>query len=952
MLAYFQKTLLVFSLIITTVCSAHAEPNLEQSPQASITQKISSIEENPDKPQVLFQLKELLDGYKLKNNERLQVLKAIESQYRNTNDFIKAIETVNRIILLSEQNSKSVELAHAYKRLGIYRYLKGEYEQSIEHYTDALAIFNALNRPILIANMHNNIGLAQAALGQNIQAINSYQLAKSIYQEIGSEIDNIDIRFNIAGLYLKLERYDTAIEAYLDVIEKRKEISDFEGLAQAYSDLGIAYKQSNKPEVALEYMQKSLAYYLHENDLFNLASIYHNISEVYFELNQHDRVLSFAKKSIDIAQQNEYKTALSGALHTYAKGLYYLGNAKDSLNYLLQSQKIAEELTYAKQLLNNYSLFSLVYASLNQPKQALKFHQLYILARNKRENDNFNLLLASYESEQLKQQVLQLKQNEKLQQLELSKTGQKRNFIIIAFVLLVLIAFFVYRRNAERRSKLELISKVKQRTKELELLADKLQAANKVKSLFLANMSHEIRTPLTAIIAQAEALIYEDINESTLHTDINIIYSNSLHLLELINNILDLSKVEANKLDLDIQSQDLHIILQDVASMFSEQAKIKGLTFSVYHALPVPFVIPIDGIRIKQILINLCANAVKFTKQGHVKVIVKLASNQIIFSVEDTGIGLSSSQINSLFESFTQGDSSISRRFGGTGLGLCLSQQLAQLMQGNIDISSVLNQGSTFAFSLPCPPGIEEKADNQLHLIESTVEANTRKETVEKISGTILLAEDHQDNRQLISRLLRSLGLEVYTAKNGKEAVEKFLQYQPQVILLDIQMPEMDGIEAHTIMRQKGATQPIIALTANAMAHEVEEYLTQGFDNHLKKPIERKIFIQTICHYYQHKVCSDKVEEALNQVDMSDLIEQFKSNLVLEQQDIILHIKNDDYEQLSQLVHRIAGAAQMFGFSALSQYAIALETSLKNKEFSRVNDQSQTLLNEIDQVLW
>ena len=951
MLVHFQKISLALFLFLM-VFHTSAEQTREPSSSLSIEQEISAIEANPDKSFVLLQFTDLLDAFDLDNNERLQVLKAIESQYRNSNNFIKAIETVNRIILLSERSSTSEELAQAYKRLGIYHYLKGEYEQSIEHYTDALAIFNAIRKPILIANMHNNIGLAQAALGQNIQAINSYQLAKGIYQEFGNESDNIDIRFNIAGLYLKLERYDTAIEAYLDVIEKRKIINDFKGLAQAYSDLGIAYKQSNKPEVALGYMQKSLAYYLNDNDLFNLASIYHNISEVYFELNQHDRVLSFAQESIAIAEKNEYKTALSGALHTYAKGLYYLGDAEKSLSFLLRSQTIAEELSYAKQLLNNYSLLSLVYASLNQPSKALKYHQLYILARNKRENDNFNLLLASYESEQLKQQVLQLKQNEKLQQLELSKTGQKRKFIIIAIVLMALTAFFVYRRNAERRSKLELITKVKQRTKDLELLAEKLQAADQVKSLFLANMSHEIRTPLTAIIAQAEALIYEDINESTLLSDINIIHSNSLHLLELINNILDLSKVEANKLDLDIQPHDLHIILHDVASMFIEQAKNKGLTFSVFHALPVPFVIPVDSIRIKQILINLCANAVKFTKQGHVKVIARLASNQLIFSVEDTGIGLSSSQINSLFESFTQGDSSISRRFGGTGLGLCLSQQLAQLMKGNIEISSVLNQGSTFSFKLPCPQGIEFDVDNKLHLIESTIETDSKKEKVEKISGTILLAEDHQDNRQLISRLLASLGLEVYTAKNGKDAVDKFIQYQPQVILLDIQMPEMDGIEAHSIMRQKGATQPIIALTANAMSHEVEEYLAQGFDNHLKKPIERKVFIQTICQYYRHEVCSDKAEETLKQVDMSDLIEQFKSNLALEQQDIILHIKNDDFEQLSLLVHRIAGAAQMFGFSALSQYAITLETSLKNKEYERVNDQSQTLLNEIDQVLW
>ncbi|MDG1753338.1 MAG: tetratricopeptide repeat protein, partial [Thalassotalea sp.] len=865
MLGYFQKSSVALYFLFI-VCSAFAEQTIDKASDSIINQQISIIQEESDKALALSQLKDLLNSFDLNNNERLEVLEAIENLYRQSNNFINAIETVNRIILLSEQKSTPLVLAQAYKRLGVYHYLKGEYEQSIEHYSDALAIFKIIGKPLLIANLQNNIGLAKAALGMNTQAINSYQLAQSIYQEFGSELDKIDIRFNIAGLYLKLERYDNAIEIYQDVIERRIVINDFKGVANAYSDLGIAYKQSNKPEVALEYMQKSLKYYLEKNDLFYLASIYHNIAEVYFELNQYDRVLSFAEKSIAIAEKHQYKTALSGAFHTYAKGLYYLEEAENALSYLMRSQKIAKELNYEKQLLSNFSLFSLVYATLKQPENALKYHQLYVTARNKRENDNFNLLLANYESEQLKQQVNQLKQNEKLQQLELSKAGQKRNFIIIATLLLLLMAFFIYRRNVERTSKLELVSKVKKRTQDLELLADELKAANKVKSLFLANMSHEIRTPLTAIIAQAEALIYDDIDDSTLLKDINIIHSNSLHLLELINNILDLSKVEANKLELEIHSQDLHTVLHEVSSMFSEQATSKGLTFTVSHALPIPFVIPIDSVRLKQILINLCSNAVKFTSKGHVKIVVSIKSKQLIFSVEDTGIGLSSSQINNLFESFTQGDSSISRRFGGTGLGLCLSQQLALLMKGKIEIASTLNQGSTFSFILPCSHIVDEYTDTKLHTIQTAIDTDKVKEQVEKISGTILLAEDHQDNRQLFSRLLRSLGLEVYTAKNGKEAVQQFIQHQPEVILLDIQMPEMDGIEAHSIMRQKGATQPIIALTANAMSHEVEDYLAQGFDSHLKKPIERKAFVKTISQYYKDNICTDKAEATLNNV--------------------------------------------------------------------------------------
>jgi CheY-like chemotaxis protein len=225
-------------------------------------------------------------------------------------------------------------------------------------------------------------------------------------------------------------------------------------------------------------------------------------------------------------------------------------------------------------------------------------------------------------------------------------------------------------------------------------------------------------------------------------------------------------------------------------------------------------------------------------------------------------------------------------------------------------------------------------------------------EPVKSYSGQILLADDHDDNRRLVTRLLERLGLEVITAKNGKEAIEQFLVTQPQLILLDIQMPEMDGIEAFKILKQKGCTAPIIALTANAMAHEVDQYATLGFDGYLKKPIERTLFINTIAKYCGTIKEIEEVESRLASIDMSDLVAQFKSNLVLEQQDLLLLLKHNDLQKLSQLAHRIAGAAQMFGFALLSEKAIALESVIKENDAEQVNDIAQHMLNEIDQVLW
>jgi signal transduction histidine kinase/CheY-like chemotaxis protein len=526
--------------------------------------------------------------------------------------------------------------------------------------------------------------------------------------------------------------------------------------------------------------------------------------------------------------------------------------------------------------------------------------------------------------------------------------------LIVITLLIFVIVLFLSRRHSDRKSKLLLESQVKQRTEELQASTSALKKANKVKGEFLANMSHEIRTPLTAVMGQAEAIMHGEVEHQEVLKEVGIIYSNSLHLLALINNILDLSKVEANKLELELRQQNLHEILDQLTDIFSEQAKSKGLSFEITHQLPQPFYLLIDGLRLKQILINLCSNAIKFTANGNVKVEVLTKNDQLVFTISDTGIGLSYTQLQRIFDSFTQGDSSISRRFGGSGLGLCLSERLAKLMGGNIELDSTLGQGSIFSLILPLTSDttqpslagvINDKIDQQITVVS--------KKPMAQFSGKVLIADDHQDNLNLIARFLQSLGLEVVTANNGKQAIEMFIQHTPQLVLLDIQMPEMDGLEAFNILRQQGCTQPIYALTANAMSHEVDTYLAKGFDGHLKKPIERSQFITTLSKVFSEaNINNQQAIDALTNVDMADLIVKFKSNLVLEQEDIMLHSKNNELTHLSCISHRIAGAAQMFGYPRLSKIALELELAIKSENTAILTELSQAFLDEIEQVLW
>jgi signal transduction histidine kinase/DNA-binding response OmpR family regulator len=950
-----NRTLLFFLILLAnlligfTVQSQSRDPS--QYVDKNFGQKLSTIEAMVDQHQALELITLLSADKTLSTLDKLSVLASQSRIYHKLGQLENAIETAQKEQQLANEFDLKRLAANAYKRVGVYAYYNGKNRLALYSYQQALNYYLTLDEPIAQANLYNNIALVYGRTAQNDLELAIYQKIQPIYQKFGSKKDQLDVLNNIANLHLRLKRYDASIQMFYDIIEKRKEISDKIGLAMAYSDLGSSYKYAGDYQQAEHFMKLALSLHRQNKDDYNAASTLHNLAELNNSLHNIDQAIIYAKEGINLSVEQGHNNAYVGVKYSLATAYFYQGKYELAFQHLEQSTEVINQIGNKEQLKHNLSLQALIYAAQHHPFKAVKSLGDFMQTQLELANNELNSQLAIFDSEQLKQQVEQLKQQKRLQVLEMSRSSQVRIIMIIMIIAILLIGFLIARRLIEQRSKQALESKVKQRTTELEYLMQELQSANKIKSQFLANMSHEIRTPLTTVIGQAEAIMSGDVEEAFIGKEVKIIHGNSLHLLELTNNILDLSKIEANKIELEMQTQNLHDILQELANMFSLQASSKGLTFDIIHCLPEPFLIEMDGFRVKQILINLCANAVKFTPKGHVELNISQSEDNIMFKITDSGIGMSSSQLQSLFESFTQGDSSISRRFGGTGLGLCLSDQLAKIMGGKIEVESELNQGSVFAFSLPCTASFSEQCS------ESKISSNgvTIEEEFSKLQGTILLADDHNDNRRLIARLLASLGLEVLTARNGLEAVALFEQHQPALILMDIQMPEMDGIEAFNILRQKGYKTPIVALTANAMSHEITHYLSLGFSGHLSKPIERNVFIPTITKFYDGSFSYEKASEIFSNLDMSDLVQKFKSNLVLEQQDLVLHINNNDFEQLGRLSHRIAGAAQMFGFAELSKCALQLDVTIKsnqNIESLVVNHHTQQLLNEIDQVLW
>ncbi len=409
---------------------------------------------------------------------------------------------------------------------------------------------------------------------------------------------------------------------------------------------------------------------------------------------------------------------------------------------------------------------------------------------------------------------------------------------------------------------------VDQRTIELEKAMDAAESANQSKSEFLANMSHEIRTPMGAILGYADLLDEADLTPTDHASHVDTIKRNGKHLLEILNDILDLSKIEAGKFSVESTDISLAQIINDVISLLRVRAIGKGIKLDSEYVLPIPSKIKTDPVRLRQILMNLVGNAIKFTEQGGVRILVRFdnrdpENHRVAIEIVDTGIGISEDQIDRLFKPFQQADYSMTRQFGGTGLGLAISKRLAQMLGGDIEVKSTLDEGSSFIVSLKTntPPDVKMIGDMTEAFDPSGSDKKPTKSKPIKISGKILLAEDGPDNQRLISFLLRKAGLDVDVAGNGKIALDMALDalrnnVPYDLILMDMQMPEMDGYTATYQLRESGYDRPIVALTAHAMAGDKEKCLNAGCDDYTTKPVKKQELLDMISatiQYYKIK---------------------------------------------------------------------------------------------------
>ena len=395
-----------------------------------------------------------------------------------------------------------------------------------------------------------------------------------------------------------------------------------------------------------------------------------------------------------------------------------------------------------------------------------------------------------------------------------------------------------------------------EKLKQTQLDKRTMEAATRAKSEFLANMSHEFRTPLNSILGFAELLQKHwcEVDDEARQEYLNTIHHSGKHLLTLANDILDLSKIESGNTVVQRSSCAPQRIISEVVSILRVRTQEKGVDFQFQWDNDIPVFINTDPARLKQILINLAGNAVKFTEKGSVRIVASALETvdelKLQIRVVDTGIGIAPDKLETIFDSFTQADSSVTRKYGGTGLGLAISRKLARSLGGDITVKSVPGQGSEFCLTLDTgiATHVASQAEGSLSAFSGELadEDQQQQQPMTIPPANILLVDDNESNRKLFQLLLKRAGAQVITAENGQEALDLVGQHAFDLVLMDIQMPVMDGYTATRQLRDQGVTIPIIALTAHAMKGNAEKCLETGYSGYLSKPVQTHELLQTV----------------------------------------------------------------------------------------------------------
>ncbi len=737
--------------------------------------------------------------------------------------------------------------ARTFDHLGSARLKYDNYTESENDFKHALAIYEKYGFQDKIALTNYHLGLVDYYRGNYEQALKNYQKALKVFILIKDRQNEANTYQNIGLIHHDLDNIGEALEYYQQALEINKELENKSNIAGLTQNIGLLYIRRDSLESATEYIQESLNIYEELKEDEGVGISYSNLGLIYQKQQKYHQALASYQKSLDVFTRIDYAYGRIYALHNVGTSYANLKNKDRAIDHYRQSLKLAKGKGHIEGVVINYEAMSNLYADIGDFKNALEYYMLYDDLEDSinmvQSKDQIAELEASYKLELMNQELSQ--KNKELVHQKRAKTIFLAFSLMLLLLLIFLIIAYIQKNRAKKElneHKLNLEKLIRQRTKQLknEISERKTaEQADRLKSAFLANMSHELRTPMNAIIAFTNFIRDKTLSAEKREEYINYITAAGESLLHLIDDIIDIAKIESKELKVHQSRCNITQLLIELQNIFTELKKKKKK--ESIRLLLDPYcvrnnvIVQTDPYRLKQILSNLLDNAIKYTNKGSVEYGYKHHDAFLEFYVKDTGIGIPKEKFSFIFQRFSQIDQSVEKQFGGTGLGLAITSNLVTLLGGKIRVESRINEGSVFYFTLPfkeisiepLSAGIQAHSRNSVSFFDYKWE--------DKI---ILVAEDEELNYKVLESALLRTNSKVLRASNGLEAIEQIRKNHIDLVLMDIQMPVMDGYKAAKAIKKINHNIPVIAQTSFAMEDERERCLLAGCDDYLAKPLD------------------------------------------------------------------------------------------------------------------